>query len=194
MPSPAHAAYAAILARYQAHFPDEGPALERLRHRLTLAPDLHDRGAMAGHITGSGIVLDGRGRILLIFHETLGRWLQPGGHVDPGEWAWDATLRELREETGAASAEIVPWCNDLRVPFDIDIHTIPARPAKGEAVHLHFDFRYLVRLGGTLAARGPAGEIGAIRWFAPGADDDALACVRRAIGKLARGCVPAVVA
>ncbi len=185
MPSAMHRTYAAIVDRYARHFPDEEPALESLRRRLALADDPHDRATMAGHVTGSGIILDAAGRVLLIFHEALQRWLQPGGHVEAREWAWEGVLREMREETGAPEAHVIPWCNDARVPFDIDIHPIPARPSKGEAGHLHFDFRYLIRLAGPIAARGPEGEVGDIRWFTPGEDGGELCCVAAAMRKLA---------
>ncbi|BBK40912.1 NUDIX hydrolase [Allostella vacuolata] len=186
MMRPIHAAYAAILDTYLGYFPDEAAAVAPLRRRLALPDDPHDRAAMAGHITGSGIILAPDGRVLLIFHEALGRWLQPGGHVDPGEWAWEGVLREMQEETGAAAARIIPWCDDPRIPLDINIHPIPARPSRGEGTHLHFDFQYLVRLDGPLADRGPAGEIGQVRWFTPGADDAELACVAAALAKRPR--------
>ncbi|BBK32724.1 ADP-ribose pyrophosphatase YjhB (NUDIX family) [Stella humosa] len=181
-----HATYSALVDTYLRHFPDEATALDSLRQRLAIPDDPHDRTTMAGHITGSGIILDEQGRVLLIFHEVLQRWLQPGGHVEAGEWAWQGVLREMCEETGAATARIIPWCEDERVPFDIDIHPIPARPSKGEALHLHFDFRYLVRLEGQLADRGPEGEVGDVRWFTPGEDEGRLVCVAAAMEKLAR--------
>jgi 8-oxo-dGTP pyrophosphatase MutT (NUDIX family) len=186
MPTPAHALYRDLVDAYAARNPAEEEALAPLRRRLALADNPHDRATMSGHITGSGVILDPDGRVLLIFHETLRRWLQPGGHVDPGEWAWEGVLREMREETGAAAARILPWCDDPRVPFDIDIHPIPPNPRKGEAGHLHFDFRYLVRLDGRLADRGPEGEVGEVRWFTPGQDAGELVCVAAAMAKLRR--------
>src|SRR5437762_10909961 len=39
-----------------------------------------------GHFTASAFVLSpDYDEVLLIFHKKLGRWLQPGGHVDAGD-------------------------------------------------------------------------------------------------------------
>ena len=40
------------------------------------------------------------GRLLLIFHKRLGKWLPPGGELEPGETPLEAAARELFEETG----------------------------------------------------------------------------------------------
>ncbi|WP_047573085.1 NUDIX domain-containing protein, partial [Pseudomonas syringae] len=66
---------------------------------------------------------------LLIHHAALGIWVQPGGHVDPGESPVLAALRELLEETGVIGELL------LQRIFDIDIHAIPANPRKGEPDH-----------------------------------------------------------
>ena len=41
-------------------------------------------------------------QFLLIFHRNLGAWLAPGGHIELGESAEEAALREAKEEMGLA--------------------------------------------------------------------------------------------
>ena len=55
-----------------------------------------------GHITASGLVLSPTGeRVLLVFHNRLQLWLQPGGHVEPCDNdVLTTAVREVQEETG----------------------------------------------------------------------------------------------
>lgn len=101
--------------------------------------DPYLRSTLPGHITGSAFVIDIHScKALLIHHAALGIWIQPGGHVDPGEQPVDAALRETTEETGLAVQLLQPQI------FDLDIHPIPANPRKNEPDHYHVDVRYLV--------------------------------------------------
>jgi ADP-ribose pyrophosphatase YjhB (NUDIX family) len=45
-------------------------------------------------------VVDDRDRVLLLRHADTGRWVLPGGAVEPDEHPADAAVRETREETG----------------------------------------------------------------------------------------------
>ena len=40
------------------------------------------------------------GQVLLHWHRKLGRWLPPGGHIEPDELPDEAAVRETLEETG----------------------------------------------------------------------------------------------
>ena len=87
-----------------------------------------------GHVTSSAVVLSSdRTRMLLLFHNRLRIWLQPGGHVEPSDRdAYAAARREVQEETGAS---LLP--SDRPQLVGVDVHEIPA--ARGEPMHLHHD-------------------------------------------------------
>jgi 8-oxo-dGTP pyrophosphatase MutT (NUDIX family) len=61
---------------------------ERIGHELLLLPSV------------TALVFDERGRVLLVDHGDTGRWVAPGGAIEPGESPADACARELWEETG----------------------------------------------------------------------------------------------
>ena len=119
----------------------EAGHLASLRDLLALPGDPFDRHRFEpGHVTASGFVLcPGSQRLLLIHHGALGRWLQPGGHVEPTDGTVrEASAREVIEETGVALGH--PPTGSL---FDVDVHPIPA---KGPApAHRHYDVRFLWR-------------------------------------------------
>jgi 8-oxo-dGTP pyrophosphatase MutT (NUDIX family) len=109
------------------------------------------------HVTASGIVIGRRG-VLLHEHKRLGIWIQPGGHIDPGETPWEAALRETREETGLDGRFAGPFGDDgAPVLAHVDVHA-------GGRGHTHLDLRYLVD-GGDDDPNPPEGESQAIGWF-----------------------------
>ncbi|HEX9729979.1 MAG TPA: NUDIX domain-containing protein [Gemmatimonadales bacterium] len=106
-----------------------------------------DRGSYApGHVTASGLVLaPDLARALLVLHPTLDRWLQPGGHIEPGDAdILAAAQREVREETG-----VVP--NGSGMLVGVDVHEIPV--SDREPAHLHHDlmFAFVAGRAGPLA-------------------------------------------
>lgn len=55
----------------------------------------------ARHLVAYAALLDpSDGSSFLVRHRNAGRWLPPGGHLEPGEAAADAASREMREELG----------------------------------------------------------------------------------------------
>lgn len=132
-------------------------AREERSRRLVLAALDHvarpfDRCAQPAHVTSSAVVVGPRGTVLHL-HKRLRRWLQPGGHVDPGEAPWETALRETREETGLAVRH-----PGRPVLLHVDVH--PAGP------HVHHDLRYLLKVGQDEDPSPPAGESPEVRWFA----------------------------
>lgn len=80
-----------------------------------------------------------------------------GGHVETGESAPSAALREGREESGLADLELVSGSI-----LDLDIHPIPA--GKGEPDHRHFDVRYLARTNAPESIRIDDAESTDLAW------------------------------
>lgn len=153
----------ALARRLRAHRPeDEAEArdLARILEFVAGHADPFDRRIPEGHLTGSAFVVSGDGaRVLLLHHRKLDRWLQPGGHGEPGDEGGESVaLREVREETGL-KAELHPRAPR---PLDVDVHDIPARP--GEPAHEHLDLRYLVVAGPGPLTRAQD-EAADLRWF-----------------------------
>jgi 8-oxo-dGTP pyrophosphatase MutT (NUDIX family) len=89
-----------------------------------------------GHITGSGLVFaPTMDRILLVLHDRLACWLQPGGHVEADDaTVYETARREVHEETGVSVMATSPEL------IGVDVHEIPA--ARGEPAHLHHDLMF----------------------------------------------------
>ena len=137
-------ALAAIVARYldEAAAPSEHLAL--LRWQMAQGHRLDQRMTLPGHITTSAIVLSpDRTQTLLIDHVTIGRWLQPGGHYEPAAFFHLSAMREAIEETGVPNLRLHPWHGGGDLPFVIDSHDVPGKPARNEPPHIHHDLQYL---------------------------------------------------
>jgi 8-oxo-dGTP pyrophosphatase MutT (NUDIX family) len=132
----------------------ERASIERFLLELDRLASPFDEWADGVHVTGSALVVGARG-LVLHRHKRLGIWLQPGGHVEPGEAVWDAARREAQEETGLAVMHPAGGPHLAHV----DVH----RGAK-ERCLLHLDVRYLL-LGGEDDPCPPEGESPDARWF-----------------------------
>lgn len=91
------------------------------------------------------------GRVLMVLHRRLGKWLPLGGHIELDEDPEQAALREGREESGL-ELELLgerppttgPGTRALIAPRFLDIHRI-------SATHEHIGMIYFARVrGGTL--------------------------------------------
>jgi 8-oxo-dGTP pyrophosphatase MutT (NUDIX family) len=172
----------AALAGHRTADEREARDLRRILEFVQAHADPFDRRIAGAHLTGSAVIVCASGeRVLLLHHRKLHRWLQPGGHGDPGEASGEAiALREAHEETGIAGLALHPTAAR---PLDVDVHEIPARG--GEPAHQHLDLRYLVLAPpGAETALRPEGASD-LRWFTweEAAALDLDAGLRRAMGK-----------
>jgi len=103
------------------------------------------------HVTSSAIITGPAG-VLLLEHKRLGIWVQPGGHLDPGEDLAAGASREAVEETGlpVAHPPAGPWM------VHVDVHD-------GGRGHTHLDLRWA--LGASGDPKPPPGESQRIGWF-----------------------------
>jgi len=151
------------LGRHRPADAKEAADLAELLAFVARHADPFDRRIVEGHLTGSAVVVSAAGdRVALLHHLKLGRWLQPGGHAEPGERDGETVaLREAGEETGIVGLALHPTAPR---PLDVDVHPIPARG--DEPAHRHLDLRYLVIAPAGATLRRPAAEARALRWFA----------------------------
>jgi 8-oxo-dGTP pyrophosphatase MutT (NUDIX family) len=155
-----------LLEALRAHAPadpEEAADVRQVIGFVSAHPDPFDRAIAQGHLTGSALVVSSDGRaVLLLHHHKLLRWLQPGGHAEPGEGEGEqVALREAREETGISGLALHP---EAPRPLDVDVHQIPARG--DEPAHEHLDLRYLVVAPPGARLAPPPGESERIHWFA----------------------------
>lgn len=120
----------------------ESRSLDLLREQLERLPQPFDEHADPVHVTASAFVLDGAGSTALHLHKRLGLWLQPGGHIDPGEWPSDAAVREATEELGL-EVDHPPGGPRLA---QVDVHD----GGRGHT-HLDLEFVLLAASGGPFA-------------------------------------------
>ncbi|MGD9705529.1 MAG: GNAT family N-acetyltransferase [Acidimicrobiia bacterium] len=165
---------AAQIARRSPVDERERVSIERFLAELDRLDEPFSEHADTTHVTASAVVVGVRG-VVLHKHKRLGMWLQPGGHIDPGEAPWDAAIREVGEETGLPVTHAAGPAHPVLV--HVDVHP-------GPRGHTHLDLRYLAVADDVDPA--PAdGESPDVRWFAWDRaieqTDDGLAGILRAL-------------
>ncbi|MEH1015626.1 NUDIX hydrolase [Micromonospora sp. CPCC 206060] len=152
-----HADVTALLTGWTPTGPAAADARDRTLALLAAGPVAVTRAHRPGHVTASALVLDpGGDRVLLCLHGKFHRWVQLGGHCEPGDRTLaGAALREATEESGIEGLRIDP------VPIDVDIH-----PVACQGDSLHYDVRFAV-LAPAGAVERVSAESTALGWFPP---------------------------
>jgi 8-oxo-dGTP pyrophosphatase MutT (NUDIX family) len=148
-----------LLSGYQATGENESADLGRMAHLAATAADPWSRG-LPLHFTASAVVVHPPSRrVLLRWHVKHGRWLQVGGHGDPGETSpLEIALREAAEETGLT--DLVPWPDGaLR-----HVAVCHVGPSGAEPEHEHADLRYVLATADPDAVR-PENDQSPLRWL-----------------------------
>lgn len=159
----------------------DDPEQLRLRDAYLAHLAAHDdgvwRSCAAGHITASTLVMDeSREQVLLTLHPKVGRWLQLGGHIEPGDPSLrDAALREAIEESGIDAVTI------SASPLRLDRHPVPCGGAMNE--HLDVQFLGLVPRGSQAVMSEESDDL---RWFAVDRLPDVDASVRSLVADALR--------
>ena len=130
----------------------EQACIAEFLRRFDDLPRPFDEHADPVHVTGSAVVVGPNG-VILVKHKSLGIWLQPGGHIEPGETPWDGARREAHEETGLD----VTFAGGSPQLVHVDVHP-------GPRGHTHLDLRYLVEAGDQ-DPQPPKGESQDVAWF-----------------------------
>ena len=126
------------LSEYKPQDENEKESLKKILKFLNTNSNCFSRTNKSGHITGSALVIDGIGNVLLNRHKMLDKWLQFGGHSDEDPNTLNVAKREVLEESGISDID------DLGGKiFDVDVHLIPENKAKNEPAHYHYDIRFL---------------------------------------------------
>jgi 8-oxo-dGTP pyrophosphatase MutT (NUDIX family) len=154
-----------VLSAWTATSPEADEARRRTLDLLHDGPAAVARAHRPGHVTASTLVLGGDRRVLLCLHGRMNRWMQLGGHCEPGDRTLaGAALREATEESGIAGLVLDPE------PIDVHIHPVRCRPADGlpaGPTHL-FDLRF-VAVAPDGAVEQISDESSDLGWFAPDA-------------------------
>lgn len=134
------------LKNYLKIFPKEKEKFFLLQKQILEEQDILSRKNFEGHVTASGLIISHDKKVLVMFHNTLEKFLQPGGHIEEIDRdIIQSAEREVKEETNLNDIKLHSWCLENNSAIMIDTHKIPENRKKNENEHFHHDFMFIFR-------------------------------------------------
>ena len=167
------------LRDWQAPAPEQDHLRRDYLDHLANSPDGWSRRCPGAHLTASSLICAPRAKaVLLTLHARLGRWLQTGGHLEPGDQTLQAaSLREAAEESGIDGLAIDPD------PLLLSRHELLCNGGRT----FHLDVQFLV-ISQECPEPAFGGESLDVQWFGrhqlPGVDDSVTSLVAAAARRL----------
>ena len=109
---------------------DENDNVKKVLDFLANNTNCYDRSNLKGHVTAGGLVVDGKGNVLLNHHKKTGMWFQFAGHSDGDTNCINVARREISEEAGIFDCKLIS--NNI---FDVDVQQIAYSIKKNEPEH-----------------------------------------------------------
>ena len=108
-------------------------------------------------------------RLLLVDHVKFGKWIPPGGHIDPDENPYQAVIREAKEETGVDISEYLPTLSQFEdgtviIPKPRYLLEERIHEHKDVPLHYHIDCVYVVTVPFQEISHQES-ELNGIAWF-----------------------------
>lgn len=100
-------------------------------------------------------------QFLLVKHKKLGKWIQPGGHIEMNEDPEESALREVFEETGLyvkLVGENYPRNQDYIKPLALQKNVV-------KPDHIHMDFVYMANPTEETSLVINEKETDGLKWF-----------------------------
>lgn len=112
------------------------------------------------HLVAYAALIDpSDGSSFLVLHRNAGRWLPPGGHLEPGEEAAGAARREAREELGIEPR----FADDSTAPAFLTVTEIVGR----DPGHVDVSLWFVLHGHRGMKMKLDEGEFTDARWWAP---------------------------
>ena len=111
-----------------------------------------------GHITASALVVNkDRTKCVLLHHRKVGKWLQPGGHIEGKMSPLQTAQQEVLEETGLKTDVLSEKI------LTLGVHVYPEVTGKNPE-HYHYDITYLLQAD-EAASLVQNHESNGVQWF-----------------------------